>query len=163
MLPVTCTDPTPHFDSGCELLLYYDTDNDGKIDYNELINDAYVDYKNGTITKKEVEFVIQAYNLGDGGINKLCKGCYGELTPIFAVSNFTVTPSSCKEPCDVVISITWINVGSGTGTKTLYYTVNGTKHLLGTETLAPNASVTYAATETGLSAGSYTICPDPNE
>ena len=83
--------------------------------------------------------------------------------PVFSVTNFTVTPLSCEEPCDVNISITWTNTGNDTGTKTLYYTVNGVKHLLGTETLAPNASVTYAATKTGLSAGSYTICPDPNE
>jgi len=120
--------------------------------------------KTVTVTEAEYNFVVQAYNLGDGGINALCPGCYKEeLIPVFSVTSFTVTPLSCEEPCDVDISITWTNTGSGTGTKTLYYTVSGVKHLLGTETLGPGASVTYTATETGLSVGSYVICPDPNE
>ena len=158
---ITCTGPTPHFGSGCELLLHYDANNDGVIDGAEA-NNAISDQKSGLITEAEMDFVINAWK--KGLINTSCPGCYKEeLTPIFAVTNFTVTPSSCNEPCDVVITITWTNTGRGTGTKTLYYTINGTKHLLGTETLGPNASVTYTATETGLSFGNYVICPDPNE
>jgi len=158
---VTCTDPTPHFASGCELLLHYDANNDGIIDSDEL-KTASDDYATGSITMAELSFVIDASSAGS--INSLCPGCYKEeLVPVFSVTNFTVTPLSCEEPCDVDISITWTNTGSGTGTKTLYYTVSGVKHLLGTETLEPGASVIYAATESGLSAGSYVICPDPNE
>ena len=158
---ITCTGPTPHFGSGCELLLHYDANNDGIITSFEAV-DAADDYSNGLITRKELDFVIDAKDVGS--INTKCPGCYKEeLIPIFSVTNFTVTPLSCEEPCDVNIAITWTNTGSGTGTKSLYYTVNGTKHLLGTETLVPNASVTYAATETGLSVGNYVICPDPNE
>ena len=158
---VTCADPTPHHGSGCELLLYYDENNDGAIDPTD-INNANADYSAGSITKAELDFVAQAYY--NGSINALCPECYEEeLTPVFSVTSFTTTPASCEEPCDVDISITWTNTGTGTGTKTLYYTVNGVKHLLGTETLEPGASVTYETTETGLSAGSYVICPDPNE
>ena len=158
---VTCTDPTPHYASGCELLLHYDANDDGVIDSIEA-NVAISDQKSGLITEAEMNFVVDAWKAGS--INKLCPGCYKEeLVPIFSVTSFTVTPLSCEEPCDVDISITWTNTGNATGTKTLYYSVNGTKHLLGTETLGPGASVTYTATETGLSAGSYTICPDPNE
>ena len=158
---VTCTDPTPHFTSGCELLLHYDADNDGIIGPVD-VNGANTDHSANLITDAEHDFVTQAYF--SGSINSTCPGCYKEeLTPIFSVTSFTTTPSSCEEPCNIDISITWTNTGTGTGTKTLYYTVNGVKHLLGTETLEPGASVTYAATETGLSAGSHIICPDPNE
>ena len=71
--PITCTDPTPHFASGCELLLHYDANNDGKIDKAES-KQAYRDYLNYELTDKEFPFVIKAELRK--GINTLCPGCY---------------------------------------------------------------------------------------
>ena len=71
--PVTCDSPTDNFASGCELLLYYDKDNDGLINLDEL-NDSYTDYENGVITEEEFDFVSDAY-INDG-INVICPICW---------------------------------------------------------------------------------------
>ena len=71
--PVTCDSPTDNFASGCELLLYYDKDNDGLINLDEL-NDSYTDYENGVITEEEFDFVSDAY-INDG-INVICPRCW---------------------------------------------------------------------------------------
>ena len=70
---VTCNNPTDNFASGCELLLYYDKDNDGLINLDAL-NDSYTDYENGVITEEEFDFASDAY-INDG-INVICPKCW---------------------------------------------------------------------------------------
>ena len=68
-----CTVSTAHFASGCELLKYFDTNNDGKIDDSEL-DAAASAYSAGSITADEYAFVVAAR--AKGSINALCPGCY---------------------------------------------------------------------------------------
>jgi len=68
-----CTESTAHFASGCALLKYFDTDNDGEIDDSELSAAASV-YSAGSITADEYAFVVAAHV--KGSINALCPGCY---------------------------------------------------------------------------------------
>ena len=70
---ISCTSPTPHYSSGCALLLAYDRDNDGIISFSE--RSAAIDDGNAeTITASELKFVSDAYTAGS--INALCTGCY---------------------------------------------------------------------------------------
>ena len=69
--PITCTEDTGHFKTGCKLLLHYDADNDGDLDWGEWYQ-AHFDWKAGKITEKEYKFVSKA----EGEINELCPGCY---------------------------------------------------------------------------------------
>jgi len=77
---VTCNNPTDNFASGCELLLYYDIDDDGEISVTEL-NICYDDYKKGIIGESEFDFVGDAYinyaytNSENHSINAFCPGC----------------------------------------------------------------------------------------
>ena len=71
--PITCTENTGHFDSGCKLLLRYDADKDGKISDGEYYQ-ALDDWKAGKITEKEGDFV--GWTNGCKGINEHCPGCY---------------------------------------------------------------------------------------
>ena len=158
-MTVTCSDPTPHYASGCELLLAYDANNNGVIDSSES-QQAVNDYFSAIITLDEMNFVKDAWEARS--INALCPGCYEELAP-FSVTDFVVTPLSCEEPCDVDISITWTNTGSVTGTKEVGFTINNKKEWWVTETLDPGQSDTFASKVQGLLAGSYIICPYPDE
>lgn len=66
---VECNKLTPHFASGCKLLLHYDDDNDGILD----VTDS-VQAKLDGMTEEEVDFIKKA--LMKGSINALCPGCY---------------------------------------------------------------------------------------
>ena len=66
---VTCDKPTPHFDSGCNLLLHYDDDNDGILDLTDSVK-AKLD----GMTEEEVDFIKKS--LMKGTINALCPGCF---------------------------------------------------------------------------------------
>ena len=76
--PITCDSPTDNFASGCELLLHYDTDNDGLINSKaKELNQCYIDYENEVITEEEFDFVSDAYIGSDeGDINVICPGCW---------------------------------------------------------------------------------------
>ena len=60
-------------ETGCELMLYYDKNNDGVIDRDEL-DICYKDWIGGKITEPEFDYVGEAYY--QKSINKLCPGCY---------------------------------------------------------------------------------------
>lgn len=90
-MPIACDSPTPHFPSGCELLLHYDANNDGLINLDELTQ-SYTDYQNGIITEKEFDLVSDAY-INDG-INKVCPGCW-EAPPKKTVT-FTSVPAGAN-------------------------------------------------------------------
>jgi hypothetical protein len=73
--PITCTEDTGHFKTGCKLLLHYDADNDGKISDDEY-NQAWLDVNFADkITGREYAFVERAW-WSKGPINELCPGCY---------------------------------------------------------------------------------------
>ena len=74
--PVTCTEPTEHFSSSCELLKHYDADGDGVLTHDDVIT-ATNNYYAGILTQPEVMFVIDCYNNYAGVINNKCPGCYG--------------------------------------------------------------------------------------
>ena len=76
---VTCTGSTPHFASGCALLLHYDADKDGIINDTELLK-ATDDQAVGLITAEEVQFIISAWSAG-GSILLACPGCVSCTTP----------------------------------------------------------------------------------
>lgn len=75
---ITCSGATPHYPSGCDLLLAYDYDNDGIISTSEK-NAAGSARGNLIITAEEYDFIVAAYNAGS--VNALCPGCYGAPTP----------------------------------------------------------------------------------
>jgi len=76
---LTCDKPTPSFASGCELLLHYDTDKDGKIEYHELSGGAIKDWNEKKISTREVYFVAEAW--AKDSINAVCPGCYTTHIP----------------------------------------------------------------------------------
>ena len=160
---ITCDGQCPKFDgTGCELLLYYDTNDDGIIDDSEL-NVAFKDAIAGTITADEYAFIRNSYNIGS--INALpgCSGCYSEEgEAIFRVTEFTA-PSSCEAPCNINIHIKWQNVGTASGSFIPKYEINSVPYTDPQQTLAPNATYTIDDTVSITSAGTYEICPYPNE
>lgn len=66
---VTCDKTTPHYDSGCKLLLHYDDNNDGVLDVTDLTK-AKID----GMTKEEVDFIGKG--IMKDSINTLCPNCY---------------------------------------------------------------------------------------
>jgi hypothetical protein len=81
----TCDNPTTHYSSGCELLLAYDTDNDGIISgWNPAdpnaptgeLKKATDDWQACIITMDEILFIIRCASPDYGSINALCSGCY---------------------------------------------------------------------------------------
>ncbi|MHC1566943.1 MAG: hypothetical protein ACXQTD_04300 [Candidatus Syntropharchaeia archaeon] len=87
---LSCDNPTPSFASGCELLLHYDEENDGKISYANAVK-AVQDYYDGIITQEEAEFVIEAWK--KDSINAVCPGCY---TPSVSITFVTKDESGAE-------------------------------------------------------------------
>ena len=87
-VPIACNSPTPNFDSGCALLLYFDTGNDGIISATER-DAAWEAEFLGLITHSEAQFVEDAYNAGS--INALCPGC-------FVVPSLVISPTTHSSP-----------------------------------------------------------------
>jgi hypothetical protein len=86
------------------------------------------------------------------------------LTPSGIVAT-AITPSvtTCTEPCNLTVNITWVNTGGVTDTFTPTIVVDGTYIPLATpETLDPAQSVTKTFTVTNLMKGSHNICASPD-
>jgi hypothetical protein len=156
---VTCPHPTTHFASGCDLLLHYDTNNDGLISSAEL-SVANSDVTTGALTQGEYNFVSQArYN----SINSVCPGCYVPGVADIVATEIVVTPSTCEAPCSISIGITWQNVGTETGSFYPGYDMNGVPVSESSEIiLSQGATLQRVYTDTLPDAGSYVICPLPN-
>ena len=77
----------------------------------------------------------------------------------------TITPSvtSCQELCSLTVDVTWTNNGTASGIFIPGIQV-GTEppSMLVEETLGAGMSVTKTFNITGLTTGTYTICPIPN-
>lgn len=91
---VTCHKAT-NFNTGCDLLLHYDSDSDGAISSSESF-DAISDHNVGNITQNEQNFVVDSYATGD--INTTCPGCYGNTPP---TAHASAIPTSGKAPLAV--------------------------------------------------------------
>lgn len=77
-------------------------------------------------------------------------------------TNMTMTQTSCVEPCNSDVTITWKNNG-GTGSFEPAIVVNGTRTGLGsTIVLNKNQTTTQTFSLTNLIENTYTVCPDPN-
>lgn len=88
---VTCDQPTPHQPSGCALLNWSDTNNDGVIN---TTNTASGQLARGEITQEEFDFIEKAVNAGS--INALCPGCFSVAPPAITCDNPTPhQPSGC--------------------------------------------------------------------
>ena len=74
-MAITCDAPTAHYETGCKLLLCYDTDSDGNISTTELLA-ATEDFNNGIITQEEMDFLSDCWALPSPNINNKCLGCY---------------------------------------------------------------------------------------
>lgn len=78
---VTCDNPTPNHVSGCDLLLYWDTDNDGIISYDEMVAASHAydpllpPEEQTTVTLAELGFLISCYSDFAGVIANKCPGC----------------------------------------------------------------------------------------
>ena len=70
---LTCSAPTPSFANGCELLLSYDKDSNGKIDITDM-GIAWNDYHEKKITIREVDFLWAAWE--KNSINAKCPECF---------------------------------------------------------------------------------------
>ena len=81
---VTCDKPTPHYGSGCKLLIHYDDDNDGILDVTDSVK-AKID----GMAEAEVDFIKKS--IMKGSINALCPGCY-TATPEY--KKLTMTTNS---------------------------------------------------------------------
>jgi PKD repeat protein len=75
-----------------------------------------------------------------------------------------ITPSvtTCVEPCNLTVDITWKNNGGISGTFTPIMTVNGVATILPNESLGPGSYITKTFSLTGLTARAYNICSIPN-
>ncbi len=76
-------------------------------------------------------------------------------------TNMVLTPSTCIEPCDTLVEVTYINSGQTAGTFTPEITVDGVPVQLSPDTLGPGIEVTKSFGLTGKTIGTYTICAVP--
>ena len=76
-------------------------------------------------------------------------------------TEITLTPSTCNEPCNSNVDVTYMNSGQTAGDFTPEITVNGVSVTLGVETLDPGISIVKTFALTDKMAGTYTICAVP--
>ena len=125
------------------------------------INETTIEVPFDEVTTRYVKLVIKSHPNTFAEIAELgVHAC--ESKAIFRVTEFTA-PSSCKAPCKIDIHIKWKNVGTTSGSFVPKFTVGSDIYSASEQTLAPDATYTlnYAANIT--SAGTYEICPYPNE
>ena len=132
--PITCNGATPNFNSGCALLLFFDTNNDGIISATER-DDAWEAEFLGHITHEEAQFVEDAYNAGS--INALCSSCF--VTPSLNISPTSHSSPICGDTFTISITsniawtvsddMAWIHPlpSSGSGNVTITITVDENK------------------------------------
>jgi hypothetical protein len=84
------------------------------------------------------------------------------LTPANIITtNITVTPSTCNEPCNSSVDVTYMNAGQTAGDFTPEITVNDESVTLDVTTLEPGIEVVKNFQLTDKMAGTYTICAVP--
>jgi hypothetical protein len=87
----------------------------------------------------------------------------GDTVVDLEVVNFVVQPTTCSQPCNATVSITWKNVGNTPITFTPEMSVNGDIYYsLPPQTVDPSDTFLLYKTVSGLTKGSYEICPVPN-
>ncbi len=84
-----------------------------------------------------------------------------DLRPKIIATIIILSKTTCIEPCDLTVDVTWTNTGGVIGIFTPTITVNGLPNVFHDESLGPGLSVTKTFTVTGLITGHYSICPEP--
>ena len=83
-------------------------------------------------------------------------------TPVNIVATSIIpTPSSCTEPCDLTVDVTYENSGQTSGTFTPEITIDGISSTLTSDTLNPSQTVIKIFSLTNLTAGTHSICVVP--
>ena len=77
-------------------------------------------------------------------------------------TNMTISPTDCDEPCNAIVTVTWVNSGQGSGKFKPAIKVNGIIKQLEEINLRKNQTITMTFNLTNLMEGTYTICPYPN-
>ncbi len=89
---------------------------------------------------------------------------YRSIPADITATSMTINPSEtpCRVGiCTVYINVTWTCI-VGTGTFTPSVIVDSTTYSLAPESLSEGSNITKLFTVTGLSAGTHSICPNPN-
>jgi len=154
---------------------YGDVDGDGYVTQNDV--QMVIDHIVGSATLTPEQFARADVN-GDGNVEGADSHiiqqyvenvidtfpiCNEPTEAIFEVTDFSIIPQTCESPCNVAISITWTNNGSVAGSKEVGFTIDGTSYPDKMVTLVPGESYTSVKSSPVLSAGTYTVCPYPNE
>ena len=85
------------------------------------------------------------------------------LSETITATNMTLSTTDCDEPCNTIVTVTWINTGNSTVKFNPAITVNGNKIMLRTEImLHKNDTTTQTFNLTNLMEGTYNVCPYPN-
>lgn len=89
------------------------------------------------------------------------------LAPANIIStNITPNKTTCTEPCDLTVDVTWTNIGDVEGMFIPSIKIDGisiSPAQYSFESLAAGIeSSAYTFTITGLTEGNHTICPDPD-
>jgi hypothetical protein len=75
--------------------------------------------------------------------------------------NMVPTPTTCIEPCDINIDVTYSNTGETIGIFTPEITIDGTSIMLAPDMLDPGATIIKTFSSTGILSGIHTICAVP--
>ncbi len=110
-----CEQPTVNFDSGCNLLLHYDKDNDGIISETEALS-ASLDHFIGKITEEERNFVRAVFQEKDGKINAMCTECWTPEGYTLSVRSSPITgiPVDSRTDHDGITNYTIRDIEDGT-------------------------------------------------
>ena len=134
--PITCNYTTPHFSSGCALLLHIDNliDGDGVIRFAEFQR-SILEFLQGNITHEEAVFVMGPYTDTEWdanhnlqyNINDLCAGCYAP--PAVAKGEIVNLdyPSSVKHGASFDVNASTKNVGSAASSFRMELWVDGVR------------------------------------
>lgn len=109
------------------------------------------------------EFDINDMTYGSSSYGSSPFGAFANVPPGHIIAtNISSDKNACIEPCDLTINVTWKNDGGSATIFTPKILVNSSPNVLPDESLDPGSNITKTFSLASLSAGNYTICPDPN-
>lgn len=109
------------------------------------------------------DFNMKDMAYGSSSYGSASFGAFANILPAHILAtNITTDKNTCIESCDLAINVTWLNDGGSAGTFTPKILVNRNAYTLPDESLNAGSSITKVFSLTGLTAGNYNICPEPN-